>query len=67
MITVMFSSKDMAFISKWPPNGPHETIFRNGNIAIRLLETLRVTKIGLYILVPNSKSHITAHMQKVPK
>ena len=30
---------------KWPPNEPHGTIFRNGNIKIRILETLRVTKI----------------------
>ena len=44
---------------------PHGTIFRNGNIKIRILETLRVTKI--YISVTNKKSHITAHVQKVPE
>ena len=31
--------------SEMAPNGPHGTIFRNGNIKIRILETLRVTKI----------------------
>ena len=30
---------------KKPANRPHGTIFRNGNIKIRILEPLRVTKV----------------------